>query len=718
MLLWAKPKTLKPQVKTPTSFAIVVDEVTYAKVQAAIESYRSVIEKDGLGTYILVDDWQNPQLIREMLEKLHNDRKMPLEGAVFMGDIPIPMVRDAQFMTSAFKMDQNAEWEDSSVPSDRYYDDFDLRFNYLKQDSINPLFHYVSLAPESDMSICSDIYTGRIKPMARDGKDKYAILERYLQKVVRVKSEENPLDDVCLARGHGYNSQSRDAWAGEQLALKEQLPQVFKQGAFMRSYDYDSHSPLKELYLGLVQRKSADIVLFHHHGDWDTQYLSGYPSGSGMDISMENIKRHLRSRIRYAKESGKDIGETIRRITETTGVPASWIDNALEPEILRQDSIFDANMDIALEDIHRIQPNARFVMFDACYNGSFHLDDCVANAYIFGEGNTVVTQGNTVNALQDKWSDEYLGLLASGVRVGQWGRHVHYLETHIIGDPTYRFSNTANPDIDLNSALTLERKNPEYWKKFLEGRDTDVQSIALRILFENGVEGVDKILAETFRNSESGVLRMECMNLLYRMHAPNLVEILKLAVKDSYELVRRMAVVYIARNGADELIPSFAYAQINETDSWRIYFQTNNVSRMLNMEKLEKEIQRQYAALAPCASIREDERRLIEDIRRNRESIMEIDSIINDRVSVAKEKKFAIERHRNHPAVTTAESLVRFAQDNTRDKELRLKALEALGWYSHSLKRFEIISGCRKLITLEKDREILNEAVKTINRLK
>ena len=60
--------------------------------------------------------------------------------------------------------------------------------------------------------------------MAREGKDKYAILERYLWKVVRLKAEKNPLNDLTVARGHGYNSEAREAWSGEQLALREQLP--------------------------------------------------------------------------------------------------------------------------------------------------------------------------------------------------------------------------------------------------------------------------------------------------------------------------------------------------------------------------------------------------------------------------------------------------------------------------------------------------------------
>ena len=65
---------------------------------------------------------------------------------------------------------------------------------------------------------------------------------------------------------------------------------------------------------------------------------------------------------------------------KSLGVPSEWLDDALEPEVIRKDSLFNAGMDIHLSDIHAIRPNARFVMFDACYNGSFHLDDCIANA--------------------------------------------------------------------------------------------------------------------------------------------------------------------------------------------------------------------------------------------------------------------------------------------------------------------------------------------------
>ncbi|MFR7824147.1 MAG: hypothetical protein ACLU30_13840 [Odoribacter splanchnicus] len=268
---WAKPEMIRPKVKTSTAFAIVVDRQSYDKVRTAVEAYRDAIEKDGLATWILVDEWESPAEIRALLKELYEDRRMPLEGTVFVGDIPVPMIRDAQFLSSAFKMDQKRPWDQSSIPSDRYYDDFGLQFDFLKQDSIQPLYFYYSLNPNSAMQIRSDIYSGRIKPMAREGKDKYAILERYLWKVVRLKAEKNPLNDLTVARGHGYNSEAREAWSGEQLALREQLPDLFRPGSYVRFYDYGMQYP-PNFHLSATQRETTDVIFIS--SSWSRRYPS------------------------------------------------------------------------------------------------------------------------------------------------------------------------------------------------------------------------------------------------------------------------------------------------------------------------------------------------------------------------------------------------------------------------------------------------------------
>ena len=112
--------------------AIVIDPASESEASAELKAYEAAIAADGYRVIRLCEDWQNPDDIRSQLQALYQKGK--IAGAVFIGDIPIPMVRDAQFFTSAFKMDQERPRKESSVPSDRFYDDFDLTFDYLGKD--------------------------------------------------------------------------------------------------------------------------------------------------------------------------------------------------------------------------------------------------------------------------------------------------------------------------------------------------------------------------------------------------------------------------------------------------------------------------------------------------------------------------------------------------------------------------------------------------------
>ena len=101
---------------------------------------------------------------------------------MFVGDVPVAMVRKAQHLTSAFKMDEEHDWFESSVPSDRFYDDFDLKFDYLRPDSSHVGYFYYELAADSPCHIMCDIYSARVKPVA-NGEDAYEQLRRFLQRL-------------------------------------------------------------------------------------------------------------------------------------------------------------------------------------------------------------------------------------------------------------------------------------------------------------------------------------------------------------------------------------------------------------------------------------------------------------------------------------------------------------------------------------------------------
>ena len=101
---------IKPGIKAKTSFAIIVDQQTFNAAQNEIIAYQKSIENDGLAAFVIHDNWRNPQEIKDILQNMYQDKKQPLEGAVFIGDIPIPMIREAQPLTSALKIPEKIKW--------------------------------------------------------------------------------------------------------------------------------------------------------------------------------------------------------------------------------------------------------------------------------------------------------------------------------------------------------------------------------------------------------------------------------------------------------------------------------------------------------------------------------------------------------------------------------------------------------------------------------
>ncbi|MBN2780549.1 MAG: hypothetical protein JXR21_01130, partial [Candidatus Marinimicrobia bacterium] len=163
--------------------AVFADDTTYARIPGAIDAYCASLADEGYQVSFHAEAWPNPEAVRSVLQDLAGTT-LP-EGAVFIGDIPIVLVRDAQHMTSAFKIDQErfSSMTRITVASDRYYDDLDLVFDYIAQDEEDPLLFYYSLSERSPQIVEKDFYSGRIYPPVHDDT-KYAEIERYLLRVV------------------------------------------------------------------------------------------------------------------------------------------------------------------------------------------------------------------------------------------------------------------------------------------------------------------------------------------------------------------------------------------------------------------------------------------------------------------------------------------------------------------------------------------------------
>ena len=707
-------QVIRPEVKTPTTFAIVVDSTSYEQAKEALTAYKQSIEADGLGTYLLIDNWASPEDIRQWLVKLHAD-KTPLEGCVLVGDIPIPMLRDAQHLTSAFKMDQKRDWKESSVPSDRYYDDFGLKFDFLKQDADKPLYFYYSLRADSKQYLSPDIYSARIKPLELEGTDKYQLLRDYLQKVVAEKRDNasNVVDNLSMGRGHGYNSEDPLAWSGEQIALREQFPKLFQPGGTVKFFEFDSEFPIKNTYLNEVQSKGLDIMLFHHHGAPDTQYLNGYENVSAAQPSIENVKRFLRSKVpSMARKKGKEAA--IDYYMKSYGVPREWCEEAFDPAKQEEDSLFNLTLDIYTTDIHPLKPQARFIMFDACFNGSFYEKDYIAGAYLFNSGKTIATQGGTVNTIQDKWPDEFLGLLAAGMRIGQFNRLVCFLENHIMGDPTFHFANNALPGFDVNQALVLKEGDLKFWKKQLAKNPLpDMKALALRELAKGGQKDMPSLLEHTYFHSGNFVVRLEAMRLLALNYPEQAIKVLQAAINDSYELIRRFAAEYIEKNADPQLVPAFIQAYISRNHETRLMFKIQSGLSAFEPEVLLAEIDRQTKdkVFYNAAYVEQLKKQITNSAKGKQRDLDEL----ADPTAKPSRQRLDIVVFRNHPSASAIDPLLKFIADDARDKQLRLSAIETLGWFNENYRRQEIISGLQDLST--DDPDLQNEIKKTIRRL-
>ena len=703
---------IKPTVKTKTTFAIVVDQKSYDEAKSEIDAYRASVENEGLGTYLLIDDWKRPEPIREQLMQLHGDKKAPLEGCVFIGDIPIAMVRDAHHLTSAFKMSPKADWQESSVPSDRYYDDFGLKFDYIKQDSVLADYHYVSLNAEGNQYIMPDIYSSRIRPLKVEGMDKYQQIRDYLKKVVAEKQSQNVLDQLTMARGHGYNSEDLVAWSGEQLALREQFPQLFKAGNVVKFYDFETQYPAKPYYLNEIQREGLDIMLFHHHGGPTTQYLNGSENGSDIQLSTENIKRYLRTRIKRLMRK-MDQETAINECVEEYKVPREWCEEVMTEAYAKEDSIYTANMDIFSTDIHKLNPHARFVLFDACYNGSFHMDDNMVGAYIFGKGKTIATMGCTVNTIQDKWPDEFLGLMAEGMRIGQFTRFTCFLENHLAGDPTFHFVPNGSLAMDVNQAIVLKEGDVNFWKKQLTSPSADMQAMALRQLEMADYKEIVPLLQNTYFESDKFVVRLEAMRLLTLNHTEASQEVLKVALNDTYELIRRYATEYCELNSSPELVTSWAESVLMRGHEKRHSFRVGSAMDAFAHTSALDELKRLANEWTWYDRSKVDE--FIKRFGRSKESLEKDFALIVNPESTDKQVSSEISIYRNNPITPAIEPLMVVLKNENRGEELRVAAAETLGWYHLHYDKARIIKELKAYKT--SNEKVMNEIRKTINRL-
>ena len=701
---------VKPAMKVKdTSFAVITDEGTYQACEAELKAYQETLEKEGLPTFIVYNEWKTPEDVKKAIAKLYKKNK--LEGVVFVGEIPIPMIRKAQHMTSAFKMDEkNNAWRDSSVPSDRFYDDFDLQFDFLKQDSVENNFFYYNLAVESPQRIQCDIYSARVKAID-NGEDPYAQISRYFNKTVAEHRTNNKLDQFFSYTGDGSYSNSLTAWTPETFTIREQLPGVFDKEGRARFIRYNFSAYPKDDVINMLKREDLDLSIFHEHGVPERQYLSGSPATNRWNTHMDAMKYYYRSLARKKQGNKKAFDEMLDKMKDKYGLDSTWIAGYADPKVIAEDSLLDLRTGIILPEVTDFKPNSRMVIFDACYNGDFREKDYIAGRYIMSEGKCVTTFANSVNVLQDKMANEMLGLLGMGARVGQWAKLTNILESHIIGDPTLRFQSING--VDAN-ALFKAPYDEGRMLELLQSPYADIQNFALHNLYRNGYPGISTLLRKTFETSPFMMVRFTSLALLEKIGDKNFQEVLPLAIRDSYEFIRRTSIRMMQHVGLNEYVYPQIKAYVEDNLSERVAF---NIVLGLHVfdETAVREAIDKVMAETYVLQDKEEMREALEKANNNRSMQKELLS----KETAERWRILYCNSLKNYMAHACVDGLLDLLVDSNESEKLRASLLEALAWFTHSYRKPDILQACDQL---RKDKNLSEslreEANRTYYRLK
>lgn len=715
-----------PVMALANSFAIVIDRTTYSKAKDAVENYRKAVEHDGLKTYLIAAEWANPSQVRDSLKALYN-RDKTLEGCVLVGDIPIAMIRNAQHMTTAFKMnEQTFPIRESSVPSDRFYDDLHLKFKYLSQDKEDSALYYYKLTEDSPQRLNPNFYSARIRyPEGKDG-DKYQAIADFLNKAAKAKyAQPNKLDQVVSYNGASYNMDCLMVYMDEEKAYRENFPLAFQNGTGFKHWNFRMNHAMRNYLLSELKRDGIDVFMFHEHGAPDQQLVNGNEACQETSSRLASVKREIYSHTKKRAKKGESLDSLQQMFSVKFGLAAGFWDDYANAEYWKKDSIAHAESYISLPDLENLVSNPTFVMFDACYNGSFQDKDQIAGRYIFNPGSTLVVQGNTRNVLQDRWTIEMIGLLSHGIRVGQYNKLVATLEGHLIGDPTVRFApisaNTVSTDI-----LT-KADNRKYWNRLTKSKYPDIQSLALRMLTDCDFglsEGNEKakaatsaMLLSTFRTSPFNTVRMEALKMLSRYGGEDFTEAVRLGLNDPYERIARSSADYAGRIGDVSLLPDIVRVLFEDEDRIRIQYQLNTSLFLFPKEKVIDDVRR-YLSASNRMDKKAEMEKAVESIADNFAFRDRGDSVIMDAKAKTDKRISAIRFLRNNPRTQSLDTYLAFLNDTSVPQNLRVLMAEALGWFDLSCRKADIRSFIRKMLVEGQPDELKEELLQTLERLR
>ncbi|MGE5456922.1 MAG: HEAT repeat domain-containing protein [Methanococcaceae archaeon] len=712
--LQANPVISGPEKVQGAAFAIIIDKDTYSACRQAVGIYSEAVEADGLSTFIVSDKWRDPDQVRKAIIELRNEHPT-LEGIVLVGDIPVAMIRQADHLSSSFKYENSSDqYFDSSIPSDRFYDTFSLKFKYISQDKAHNRCFYYSLSADSPQKIERDIYSGRIKATGKTALQ-HEKIDTFLRRAAAEKQKQNNLDNMLVFSGDRYYSESLSAWGDEQLSLREEVPELFRVGGKLKKLNHTMNPAMKEVLLSEIQKPELDMAIFHAHGDNDMQSINDLQAAGSIDENIESIKYSLRKEVREEKKRHKPVAEKIKELISEYNVPEEWFEGAFDDSVRMTDSLMEANLVLSGSDIEKISPRARVIMLDNCYNGAFHTDSYLAGDYIFGNGSTIAVLANTTTTLQDQWAEEFIGMLGYGARIGEWHKMNNFLEAHLFGDPTFRFK---SKDSQLSNIMSVPAGNLTFWNKILLSQAPALRASAINKIFSLKHADFEDELVNIYNSDESFVVRLEALKCLAEIHSPKFRAILKSSITDPFEFIRRMTAMWMGKTGDKEYMPLLA-RQLLTDESERVVF---TVRKAISFIDPAAAIQacKQAAESMPEIVDRESRLEMVKGSIEHSNEYLNRDVIpsMEKTTKKVKQKVREIQSLRIYNYIQAVPQLLQLAKSPKEDLAVRVATIEALGWYNLAKDSALIISTCREIINEDSNPQMLrDEALKTLKRI-
>ena len=322
----------------------------------------------------------------------------------------------------------------------------------------------------------------------------------------------------------------------------------------------------------------------------------------------------------------------------------------------------------------------------------------------------MVAFANTVGVLQDLWGMQLLGILQNGARVGHLLKKTAFLETHILGDPTFHFSSEKN----YNDLFVNQKATKKDWYKLLKEKDADLQSYALTELSKiENEKGFSEKLVELFKTSPFESVRTQAYFQLRKYNNQAFLYVLDLALNDNYEYIKRIALYDVSDMGDVKFIDQLIDIYIKDQELARSQYRISWMFQFFDYDAVTEALNRKLKGnenIFNSANLLEKALTKVSYAKTKNADLLKVLSDTNSSEKELNSQIRMLRLYRHHSAVPQVISIIK---DDSKSMDTRISALEALSWFGQSYQKDLILKMCNDLITTSTDDVIVQQAQKT-----